>query len=96
MAEPRILAEVRLGPQHRPPGLTRHYYGSADGRLVEVPSPVLLRIVQYEGNEPRAYLLYFGDNGEEMTDTLHRSVDAAMDQAAAEFGVERHEWDLLR
>lgn len=92
--DPKTLAELRLRPQHRPTGFTRHYYGFADGSRVEVPLPVSLRIVQYAGDEPRAYLFYCDDSGEEMTDTLHDSVDEAMDQAEAEFGVRRHEWDL--
>jgi hypothetical protein len=92
----KFLAEVRLGPQHRPTGFTRHYYGYADGVRVEVPPPVSLRIVQYEADEPRAYLFYCDDSGEEMTDTLHDSMEEAMDQAEAEFGVQRHEWDLRR
>jgi hypothetical protein len=92
--EPEILAEVRLGPHHRPTGVTAHYYGYADGSRVAVPAPVSLRIVRYEGDGPRAYLFYCDDGGEEMTDTLHDSVDEAMDQAEAEFGVRRHEWKL--
>ncbi|MEU8181289.1 hypothetical protein AB0B86_11040 [Micromonospora sp. NPDC049047] len=91
---PNILAEVRLGPQHRPTGFTRHYYGYADGHRVEVPHPVILRIAQYDGDEPRAYLFYCDDSGEEMTDTLHDSVAEAMEQATAEFGVQRYDWDL--
>ncbi|WP_433131149.1 hypothetical protein ACQPWW_09575 [Micromonospora sp. CA-240977] len=94
VVEPRVLAEVRLGPQHRPTGFTRHYYGYADGRRVEVPPPVVLRIVQYDGDEPQAYLFYCDDSNEEMTDTLHDSVADAMEQATAEFGVQRHDWDL--
>jgi hypothetical protein len=94
VAEPRIVAEVWLGSQHRPTGYTSHYYCSAEGDLVPAPPPGLLRIVQYDGHETSAYLLYFDDSGEELTDTWHRSIEAAMDQATAEFGVAQHEWDL--
>lgn len=92
--EAKTVAELRLEPHHRPTGFTRHYYGYADGSRVEVPPPVSLRIVQYEGDEPRAYLFYCDHSGEEMTDTLHDSIDEAMDQAEAEFGVRRQEWNL--
>jgi hypothetical protein len=96
VVEPKTLAEVRLGPQHRPTGVTRHYYGYADGVRVEIPPPVSLRVVQYPGNEPRAYLFYCDETGEEMTDTLHDSVEEALEQARAEFGVLPQEWTLLR
>lgn len=86
------MAEVPLGEQHRPTGFTRHYFGYADGVRIPVPTPVSLRIVQYEGDEPRAYLFYCDASGEEMTDTYHESVEEAMGQAEAEFGVQQHEW----
>ncbi|GAB1689264.1 hypothetical protein [Krasilnikovia sp. M28-CT-15] len=90
----RILAVVQLGPQHRPTGLTRHYYGVPGGDRAEVPPPVSLRIVQYEGDEPNAYLFYCDESGEELTDTYHDTIADAMDQAEAEFGVQHHEWEL--
>ncbi|WP_410810391.1 hypothetical protein [Micromonospora sp. 067-2] len=55
---------------------------------------MVLRIVQYDGDEPQAYLFYCDDSGEEMTDTVHDSVADAMEQATAEFGVQRHYWNL--
>jgi hypothetical protein len=92
MVEPMTVAEVRLGPHHRATGVTRHYFGYADGVRVEVPPPVSLRIVRYPGDGARAYLLYCDDSGEDLTDTLHDSVEEALAQARAEFGVQPHEW----
>lgn len=94
MTEPITLAVVELGPQHQATGLTRHYYGHADGSRTPVPPPTSLRLVQHPGDEPWVYLFYCDDTGEEMTDTLHESLAEAMEQAAAEYGVQPKEWDL--
>ncbi|WP_143740280.1 hypothetical protein [Micromonospora echinospora] len=92
MSGERTVAEIRLTERHRPTGFTRHYYGHPGGPRVEVPPPVSLRLVQYAGDEPRVYLFYCDATGEEMTDTLHDSLEDAMDQAKAEFRVRRDEW----
>ncbi|WP_433076894.1 hypothetical protein ACQP1P_33125 [Dactylosporangium sp. CA-052675] len=92
MADPIVLAQVRLQPHHQPTGVTRHYFGNPSGARVEVPRPVSLQVVQYPGDEPRAYLFYCDESGGEMTDTYHDSVQEAFEQASAEFGVLHHEW----
>lgn len=85
---PRPLRHVRLGPQHRPTGKTRHYLGTS-----ELPPPAELRIVQYT-EDPGYYLLYFDNQGAELTDTYHDSLAEAMQQAEWEFGVRPEEWRM--
>jgi hypothetical protein len=48
--------------------------------------------VRYEGQDG-FFLLYCDESGEEMTDTWHRTLDDALDQAEFEFTVQRHEWE---
>ncbi|WP_460493283.1 hypothetical protein [Dactylosporangium cerinum] len=90
--DPIVLAEVRLQPHHQPTGVTRHNLGAPGGTGAEFPRPVSLQVVQYPGDEPRVYLFYCDESGEEMTDTDHDSVEEAFGQACAEFGVLHHEW----
>jgi hypothetical protein len=56
-----------------------------------LPKPSTLAIAQV-GSDPGYYLLYLDDEGEEMTDTYHETLDAAFDQAEAEFDVTKAEW----
>jgi hypothetical protein len=44
------------------------------------------------GFDPGYHLLYFDDQGEEMTDTYHENLNAAFEQAKAEFGVVKEDW----
>ncbi len=85
-SDSKPLRYVRLGPQHRPTGKTRHYLGTC-----ELPPPSELRIVQYT-EDPGYYLLYFDEEGEELTDTYHDTLSQAMEQAEWEFGVRPDEW----
>ncbi|MDY7094506.1 MAG: hypothetical protein SX243_16160 [Acidobacteriota bacterium] len=88
-SDSRPLRYVHLGPQHRPTGKTRHSLGAS-----ELPPPTELRIVQYT-EDPGYYLLYFDDQGEELTDTYHDSLNEAMEQAEWEFGVRPEDWQTL-
>lgn len=86
MDAPRELYEVELRSDHQPTGKTRHELNG-----VLLPPPVLLRIVQYDG-DPGYYLFYCDETGCEMTDTYHDSVEQAMAQANWEFNVKAEEW----
>lgn len=81
-----IEFEVVLEPRHVATGSTVH---KRDG--VILPQPRVLQIVQIAGEDGR-YLLYLDEHGNEMTDTLHRDVSDAMEQARREFGVLTSEW----
>jgi len=89
MNDPKLLRRIVLGPQHRPTGRTRHFYGR-----VELPLPSELRIVQYSG-DPGFYLLYCDELGNELTDTYHDTLEEAMAQADWEFGVKPDEWQVF-
>lgn len=86
MAGDQLLFRIKLGVGHAPTGKTRHF---RDGVLC--PAPVELRIVRFEA-DAGVFLLYCDDRGEALTDTWHRHVDDAMNQAQYEFSVKPHEW----
>ena len=86
MSDYIVLRHVALGPSHKPTGKTRHY---ACGR--DLPPAGMLRIVRLE-NDAGVYLLHCDSDGNELTDTLHDSVEAALSQAAWEYGVRPDEW----
>ncbi|HEY1689581.1 MAG TPA: hypothetical protein VGF95_12045 [Solirubrobacteraceae bacterium] len=82
----RLLREVRLRPEHRPTGKTRHSIHGAD-----FPPTTTLRIVQYDG-DPGYFLLHIDKDGGEGADTWHQTLDEAMQQANREFQVKREDW----
>jgi hypothetical protein len=85
------LRHVKLQGHHTPAGKTKHYYGL---ERVPVPLPVSLAISKYEGDDG-FYLLYLDDNGNDLTDTYHLSIDKALLQAEWEFGVKSDEWQVV-
>lgn len=81
-----VLKEVRLNAKHQPTGNTIHYLG--DERM---QTPKQLRIMKYsDGVE--YYLLYLDENGNELTDTCHETLQAALEQANWEFDIKPSEW----
>ena len=50
-----------------------------------------LMIIRYPGDDD-FYLLYCDQNGNELSDTVHETVDRAMAQARFSFGVEKGDW----
>jgi hypothetical protein len=81
-----LLKQVQLEEKHRPTGNTTHYLGNE-----RMQAPKQLRIMRYsDGAE--YYLLYLDDNGTELTDTCHESLEAALEQADWEFNVKANEW----
>jgi hypothetical protein len=73
-----------------PTGNTRHVVG---GTLIGKPSS--LRVARY-ADDPGYYLLYLDEHGQETTDTCHQSLDDALHQATFEFGVQAHEWTVVK
>ena len=77
---------------HVPTGRTRDFYGLPDDpNRVELPPPVLLRIVHYDADDC-FYLLYCNADGVELTDTFRDSIEDAQRQAQFEFNVRTEEW----
>jgi hypothetical protein len=85
----QILGRVRLAGRHAPTGATRHY---RNGQLL--PPPTALRIGRYE-TDAGYYLLYLDENDQEVSDTWHDTLEAAVKQAKLEFGVQAEDWELL-
>lgn len=87
MPEYIVLRRIRLGVQHKATGLTRHFVG---GGLLSKPSELL--VVRYP-DDAGYYLLYCDENGSELTDTFHESLESALAQAEWEFQVKPGEWE---
>jgi hypothetical protein len=83
-----VLRQARLSPEHQPTGKTRHYSGAQ-----ELPIPAALQIVKYP-DDPGYYLLYLGQDGGELTDTYHDTLERALSQAEWEFRLKPDEWEV--
>ena len=83
-----VLRQIVLGASHQPTGKTRHSHGAE-----ELPPPTELKIVQFP-DDSGFYLLYFDQDGIEMTDTFHDSERDAMSQAEWEFNVLDDDWKI--
>jgi hypothetical protein len=74
-------------------GATKHFHGKIeDGKLIggsEFPPPDYIEIE--EANEG-FYLLYFDSVGNCMTDTWHKTLDDAKEQARVEFEIQEEDW----
>jgi hypothetical protein len=61
-----------------------------------LPPPSRLRVVRCEeGKHPGYYLFYDDDTGQEMTDTWHETIEAALKQAHWEFRIRPEEWEIV-
>jgi hypothetical protein len=87
MAEDKVIA---IGDVSKLPstGATRH---TRDG--IPVPKAVKLKIVQLAGDES-IYLIHYDEDGNELTDTCHSSVEEALDQAEFEFSISASDWSF--
>lgn len=81
----RILLEATV-VHHSPTGRTRHTFNG-----VEVSPATSLRIVQFD-TDPGYYLIHLDNEGREVADTYHDTIDDAIAQAEWEFGLLRREW----
>jgi len=93
-----IHRKIKLKPHHRPTGKTRHTEAviTADNDVIpgpELPAPHALAITQLPGDFGH-YLLYLDENGQEITDTYHESLQDALEQARWEFNVEPDDWEM--
>jgi hypothetical protein len=98
MLEYQIYRKITLKPHHQTTGKTLHRSGtiSQDGELIpgpELPAPHSLMIAQLSPDRGY-YLLNLDEDGEEITDTYHDTLEQALDQAKWEFNVEPDEWDV--
>src|SRR5688500_12298327 len=98
MSDYLVHRRITLQLQHRLTGKTRHREGyiSDEGELIrgpDLPAPHALMIAQLSP-DPGYLLRYLDEDGEEITDTYHDSLEQALDQAKLEFNVEPDEWDV--
>lgn len=89
MSEFKIIRRIVLTEMRLATGSTKHYKGS-----VLLSAPHELRIGRYE-NSQGFYLIHYDQDGDEMTDTYHDTVQEALNQAEYEFHVTPNEWDVL-
>ena len=95
MSDYLIHRQIALQEHHKPTGKTRHTEGvlTPEGVVpgTELPTPSRLTIAQLPPDEGY-YLLYLDDQGNEITDTYHESLEDALAQAKWEFDVDPDEW----
>ncbi len=84
----QILGEVDISAIS-PTGKTRH---TVDG--VPVTDEVKLRMVRLAG-DTSIYLIHYGADGAELTDTCHGTIEEAVDQANFEYGIGKCDWTFF-
>ncbi len=82
-----ILKSIKLDSSHISTANTQHFQGDE-----EINNIFELKIVQYDDSS-ECYLLYFDELGNELTDTLHDTLQSALKQAEFEFNVKSDEWE---
>lgn len=84
----QILGEVDISAIS-PTGKTKH---TVDG--IPVTNEAKLRIVRLAG-DTSIYLIHYGSDGSELTDTCHETIEEAVDQANFEYGVGKGDWTFF-
>jgi len=84
----QIFGEVDIS-EITPTGKTKH---TVDG--VPISTEAKLRLVRLLGDSS-IYLIHYGTNDEELTDTCHDSTEEALEQAKFEYGIEKCDWTFF-
>jgi hypothetical protein len=84
----QILGEVDVSDVS-PTGRTQH---TVDG--VPLTNVIKLRLVRLAG-DTSIYLIHYGPNGTELTDTCHESIEEALEQASFEYGIGKSDWKFF-
>ena len=101
-AEFRTIATVRLSERHQLRGPTTNFNATVDG-VQPMPQPAMLRIIQFvpvdRGTDVatqhgEVILEYCDENGHDMNDTDHASVEEAMESARVQYNVSLDEWSI--
>ena len=82
------IRRVTLRDHHRPRGLI-HYF--VEGR--EIARPAALEIVKAPGTT--CHIIYLGNGQEELAESWHPTVDAALYHDKGEYGIAPEEWENL-
>lgn len=89
MADYQVVRRISLGSHHVSTKRTTHL---VLGEILSTPAS--LQVAKYPGDRGY-YLLYFDAEGQELTDTYHENLRAALSQAEWEYGVQPHEWERV-
>lgn len=81
----KILGEVDISAIS-PTGKTRH---TVNG--VPATDEAKLRMVRL-ADDTSIYLIHYGADGAELTDTCHETIEEAIDQANFEYGIGKGDW----
>ena len=84
----KILMTCDLSKKTNSNSVTKHFVGNVNIN----ESISMLKIVSYPNTKNEFYLIYCSDNGDDLTDTYHESIEQAINQANFEFGVSKEDW----
>ena len=88
----KIFYKVNLDPSvHKRSGNTKHF---RDDRLID-KLPSYLQIEDNPDVDNEVYLIHYDEKGDDIADTLHDSIEEAMEQANWEFNVQKEDWILF-
>ncbi|MGH2956951.1 MAG: hypothetical protein ACRDL6_08160 [Solirubrobacterales bacterium] len=87
-ANTTLVRRVTLREHHRPRGRVHYFF---EGK--EIAKPAALEIVSAPGGA--CHIIYLGSGQEELTESWHPTVDAALFHAKGEYGIEPEEWENL-
>jgi hypothetical protein len=80
------LFRATLAPKHNPMRAVRHLLGRSEASM-----PARLEIGRFKGDKD-FLLLAFDSKGQELSDSFHGTMEAAMAAALSEVGIELEEW----
>ncbi len=83
-----IIAEADLSSS-KPTGATHHSRGGK-----EIERTAVLKLVRLAGDES-VFLIHYGKEGDELTDTCHSSVGEALEQAEFEYALKKEDWNFI-
>jgi hypothetical protein len=83
-----IIGEVDISDVS-PTGRTRHTVAG-----IPVAKEAKLRLVRLAG-DTSIYLIHYGPDEAELTDTCHETVAEALDQASFEYGIGKGDWTFF-
>jgi hypothetical protein len=89
MFTPKPIRRVVLREHHRPHGHVHHF---VEGK--EIPRPASLEIVRNQAGNA-CHMFFIGPGEEELTESWHPTVDAALYHAKWEYGIQPEEWENL-
>lgn len=99
--EAKVIRRVRLNSSHRPTGHVVNYDGD---HLLPPPAELVIAthdsLYRHSIREPvtqvtEYHTFYLDETGAEMTDTLHGTLEEALEDAEHGFRIKRDEWEMF-